>query len=230
MGFLDRLQQAGSPRHAVPGQATVTGSAYEIWGQRGWASVDVVGESFHAAAIRAILGSGKLPENGHELLTEVHLVHNHLNVHDRNAIEVHGETGLLGHLSREDAARYAPVIDQLQGQGLIATTGARVWGRDGTDWETGKPEFIGSVRVDLPEPHMLFPHNQPPAEAHQILPYGSAIHVTTAVANYAEATGPYLCPAGECWVHATIHEVIDQDRAPPSISPRCVSTAGPSVG
>jgi len=210
MGFLDRLHQVGTPSRAAAAQATVSGSAYDIWGQRGWASVDVVGESFHGPAIRAMFGSGKLPEDGSELLTDVHLVHNYLNVQDRNAVEVHGETGLLGHLSREDAARYAPVIDNLQGRGLIATTNARVWGRDGTNWETGKPAFVGSVRVDLPEPHMMFPHNQPPPEAHQLLPCGSAIRVTTVVDNYREATGPYLCSAGECWVYATIREVVDQ--------------------
>lgn len=210
MGILDRLQQAGSPRNAAVVHSTVSGSAYEIWGRRGWASVDVVGESFHGAAIRAMLGSGKLREDGVELLTKVHLIHNHLNPQDRNAIEVHGSTGQLGHLSREDAARYASVIDHLQGRGLIATTEARVWGRDGTDWETGKPGFIGSVRVDLPEPHMMFPHNQPPTEPHQMLPNGSAIRVSTLADNYAEATAPYLSSAGECWVYATVSEVIDQ--------------------
>ena len=209
MGFLDRLQKAANSRQAAAAQAAVKGSPYEIWGQRGWASVDIVGESFYGKAIRAMFGPGRVSPDGAELMTQVYLVHNSLNRQDRNAIEVHGTTGLLGHLSREDAARYAPVIDSLEQQGLIATTGARIWGQDGKDWQTGKPVFTGSVRIDLPEPHMMFPHNRPPAEPHQLLPGGSAIRVTTVVDNYTEATGPYLCPAGECWVHATVHEVVE---------------------
>lgn len=210
MGFLDHAREAGGRKHEPARQATVTGSPYQIWGQRGWASVDVVGESFYPAAIRATLGSGHLPAEGKEVMADVHLVHDRLNVHDRNAVEVRVEAGVLGHLSREDAARYAPMIDQLQDRGLVATTGARIWGRDGTDWETGKPAFTGSVRIDLPEPHMMFPHNQPPARSHQLLPIGSAIHVTATVDSNAAAASAYLCPAGECWVYATIGEVLDQ--------------------
>jgi Protein of unknown function (DUF2510)/HIRAN domain len=208
MGLLDRLQQAGGQRHAYASQA-ITGSPYEIWGQRGWPNVDVVGESFYTKAIRALLGPASLPTEGAELTTQVHLVHNSLNPHDRNAIEVHASTGLLGHLSREDAARYAPVIEDLQQGGLIATTTARIWGRDQEDWDTSKQMFVGSVRVDLPDPHMMVPRNQPPAEPHQLLPSGSAIRVS-AVDGSSDATGPYLCREGECWVHATIHEVVAQ--------------------
>lgn len=200
MGLLDRQRGASH---------TLTGAPFEIWGQRGWANVDVVGESFHTQAIRSLLGRGKLPGDGLELTAQVHLVHNNLDRHDHNAIQVHGSSGLLGHLSREDAARYVPVIDSLQERGLIATTTARIWGRDQKDWDSGKQVFVGSVRVDLPEPHMMTPHNQPPTEAHQLLPNGTAIRVSAAD-RAAEATTRYLCREGECWVHATLHEVVEQ--------------------
>jgi collagen type III alpha len=209
MSIFDRIHKAGSQIRPGTQHMTVTGTEYEIWGQRGWAGVDIVGESFHSAAIRALFGPAKLPDEGKELITRVHLVHNSLNTHDRNAIEVHGSTGLLGHLSRDDAARYAPVIDGLQQRGLIATTTARVWGRDSTDWETGEPAFMASVRLDLPEPHMMSPHNAPPAEPHQLLPTGSAIRVST-TESCADVTRTYLCKEGECWVHATMHEVVEQ--------------------
>lgn len=200
MGLLDRQRGASQ---------TVVGTSFAIWGQRGRASVDVVGESFYTHAIRSALGRGKLPVEGLELTTEVHLVHNHLNRHDHNAIEVHGSSGLLGHLSREDAARYVASIDGLQQRGLIATTTARIWGRDQEDWESGKQVFVGSVRVDLPAPHMMIPHNPAPAGAHQLLPNGVSIRVS-AGDGAAEATNRYLCPEGECWVHATLHEVVEQ--------------------
>ena len=186
MGFLDRLQ-TGRPRGSI--SQTVTGTPFEIWGQRGWASVDIVGESFYTKAIRALLGPGRLPSDGAELMTQVHLVHNSLNRQDANAIEVHGSTGLLGHLSREDAVSYAPIVEGLQRQGLIATTTARIWGRDQKDWDTGKQMFFGSVRIDLPAPQMMVPHNRPPAEPYQLLPSGSVIRVS-ALDGSADVTLP----------------------------------------
>lgn len=187
---------------------TVSGSPLEIWGQ-GWQNTDVVGESFHASAIRALLGPAKLPADGREIFTDVHLVHNPLNRQDPNAIEVRASTGLVGHLSREDAAKYVRTLDHLQNQGQIVTTTARVWGRDDKDWSTGKPTFMGSVRIDLPEPHMLLPRTMPPTAPFQLLPSGSSIRVS-AIDGSTAATNPYLCREGECWVHATLHDVVEQ--------------------
>jgi hypothetical protein len=206
MGLRDRLQATSRVGPATA--RTVSGSPLEIWGQ-GWQNTDIVGESFHAAAIRALLGPAKLPEDGREIFTDVRLVHNPLNRQDSNAIEVHASTGLVGHLSREDAAKYVRTIDHLQAQGQIATTAARVWGRDDKDWSTGKPTFVGSIRVDLPEPHMLLPRTKPPITPFQLLPSGSSIRVS-AMDGSAAATNPYLCREGECWVHATLHDVVEQ--------------------
>ena len=64
--------------------------------------------------------------------------------------------------SRDDAARYVSVIDSLQQRGLIATTSACIWSRAQEDWDTGKQVLVGSVRVDLTEPHLMIPHNQHP--------------------------------------------------------------------
>lgn len=134
-------------------------------------------------------------------------MHNPRNPKDRNAIEVRGTTGLLGHLTRDDAARYVGAIDVFHQRGFVPTTTARVWGRDGTDWDTGKPGFIGSVRVDLPEPHMMLPHNSAPSAAHRVVPTGSHLKVA-AGEGVADATAPYLCDEGECWVYATLREVV----------------------
>src|SRR5581483_4755867 len=205
MALLDHFQHAQGTQ--TPTELIMTGTVYEVWGQSGWASFEVVGESFYTEAIRAIFGPGKLAAEGHALETEVYLVHNHLNVHDANAIEVHSSTGVLGHLSRDDAAQYVGVIKDLQRRGFIATTTARVWAREGIDWH-GQAEFVGSVRVDLPEPHMMMPQNPPPAKPHQLLPRGQSIR-TTAVDGSAEVTSLHLCAAGEAWVYATIHEVIE---------------------
>lgn len=199
MGFF------GGKNRGLPETET---TRFEIWGQRGWQDVEIVGESHHAREIRALLPRGDLTE-GIEMIVPVGLVHTPNNPYDRNAIEVRSATGLVGFLSREDAARYAPALSALQQGGRTASTSARVWGSDRENWESGKKEFVGSIRVDLPEPHMLVPANQPPVGAHQILPVGAAIQVT-GEENHMPAILPYLNSAGECWIHATLHQIVEE--------------------
>jgi hypothetical protein len=194
-----------SKKGGAHGEQTVL---FDVWGQRGWPNIEVVGESHHAREIRALLPS-RIDGEGTEAIVPVSLVHNPGNPHDRNAIEVRASTGLLGYLSREDAARYAPILATMQQNGLTAATTARVWGYDQENWDSGREEFVGSVRVDLPEPHMLAPANRPPTSAHQILPIGAAIQVT-GEEDHRSATAPYLNPHGECWIYATLHEIVEQ--------------------
>lgn len=185
-----------------------SGVLFEIWGQRGWHNVEVVGESFHTREIRALFPA-RLDSSGHEVTIAVTVTHDSNNRHDKNAVEVRASTGLLGHLSREDASRYAPVLSALQAQGMTPATTARIWGYNGYNYDSNKEEFGGSVRVDLPEPHMLVPANLPPAGAHINLPVGAAIQVT-GEEKHMTAITPFLNSLGECWVHATLHEIVDQ--------------------
>lgn len=134
---------------------------------------------------------------------------------------------MLGHLSREDARRYAPVFGRLQQEGYAAFTTARVWGGEKEEWDddwdedwdnehrnTGKRVFVGSVRLVLPEPHMVIPRNYVPPVPHQIVPNGAAIQVTGEEA-YLEAITPYVTNEGEGWVFATLHEVVDDGARTP---------------
>lgn len=204
MGFLDRLRPERDATAAVSDPAW---TPYEIWGQRGWPSVDIVGESFHGDAIRALLPT--VGGAGNEVNVPVFLRHEADNPHDRNAVEVRAATGQLGYLGRDDAARYAATIAAFHQRGLVPTTLARVWGREDEDWNTGKPRFFGSVRIDLPEPHMLAPVNAPPAVQHLLLPAGAAMQVTGEDANMG-AIAPHLRPAGESWVYATLCETVEE--------------------
>ena len=166
------------------------------------------GESHHPREIRALFPTPDLAD-GTEVVVPVGLVHTPNNPHDHNAVEVRAATGLVGFLSREDAVRYAPDLSALQQGGWTASTSARVWGYDQENWDTGKKEFVGSIRIDLPEPHMLIPANRPPKGAHQILPVGAAIQVT-GEENHMPAIQPYLNSDGECWIHATLHEIVEE--------------------
>ncbi|GAA3388856.1 HIRAN domain-containing protein [Cryptosporangium minutisporangium] len=189
----------------------------ELWGQRGWASQEVVGESHHVAAIRRLFGP-VLPDDGADIEVPALLLPNPNNRYDRNAIEVRCESGLVGHLPREDAARYAPVLTELVRQGWSPQITAAVW--CGYDYEYHFDDRrdepvrrqrgeVGRVRLRLAEPHLLVPLNLPPAEAHVCLPAGSSIQVT-GEEKYLSVLHPFLRPEGEAWVYATVHELTEQ--------------------
>jgi collagen type III alpha len=195
--------KAGSPDEGLAG-----GVRFDVWGQRGWHNVDVVGESHYTRDIRALFPA-QFGSTGRELTVPVSVTHDARNRHDPNAVQVCASTGLLGYLSRADASRYAPVLSALQAQGMTPMTTAKVWGSYGYYDDGGKNDFVGSVSVDLPEPHMMVPANLPPAGAHSVLPVGSAIQVT-GEEKFMPAIVPFLNPRGECWVYATLHELVDQ--------------------
>lgn len=179
----------------------------DLWGQRGWAGVDVVGESHYGKSIRALFGK-RLQPGGSEIETTVQLLPDPKNKFDRNAVGVWAGSRQLGHLSREDAARYEPVLSSLVAQGWAPQVSARVWA---ADWSAGRDGdgFQASVRVDLAEPHLLVPANPPPSGAHRMLPRGSAIQVT-GEEKHLDTLVPWLRAEGECWVHVTLHELVEQ--------------------
>ncbi|MEV6301113.1 DUF4041 domain-containing protein [Actinoplanes sp. NPDC051861] len=174
---------------------------FDLWGQRGWASMDVVGESHYATSIRALFGPGLQPD-GSEMTVTVQLLPEAMNKHDRNAVGVWAGSRQLGYLSRQEAARYAPVLSALMAKGWTPQVSARVWAaaRGGAN---------ASVRLELAEPHMIVPGNQPPGVPYRLLPVGHAIQVT-GEDKHLDALTPWLRPEGECWVHATLHELTEQ--------------------
>ncbi|WP_212804782.1 HIRAN domain-containing protein [Actinocatenispora sera] len=182
---------------------------FDVWGQRGWASVEVAGESHHAKAIRTVLGNAFKP-SGTEVRIDVELVPEPGNRHDQHAVAVRVGKHLLGYLPREEAVRYSPVLSRLASHGWTPRVMARVWGSEWEDYEDHRRrEFHGSVRLDLAEPHMLVPANAAPSSTHRLLPYGHAIQVT-GEDQHLDTLSAWLRPEGECWVHATLHEVVQQ--------------------
>jgi hypothetical protein len=178
---------------------------FELWGQRGWAGVDIVGEAHYAEGIRDLFGDKFLPD-GCELTASAQLVPEQWNRHDRNAVGVWVSGRQVGYLSRDDAARYAPALSKLVAEGWAPQVGARVWAASGYQ---GRAGITGSVRIDLAEPHLIVPANRAPEVAYQLLPFGTAIQVT-GEEKHLDALLPWLRPEGECWVHVTLHEVPEQ--------------------
>jgi HIRAN domain len=181
---------------------------FDLWGQRGWAAVDVAGESHYAKSIRALFGKD-FKASGSELVVTVQLVPDPANRSDRNAVAVWAGSRQLGHLPREEAARYAPVLSTLVAHGWAPQVSARVWASEWSSDYDDRGGFNASVRLDLADPHLLVPVNAPPSDPHRMLPAGSAIQVT-GEDQHLDALIPWLRPEGECWVHATLHEIVEQ--------------------
>lgn len=176
----------------------------------GRANQDVVGESNYFPAIGSLFPSG----GSGEIAVEVTLAHEPKNKYDKNAVAVVAGTGTLGYLPREDAAIYAPIISQIQANAAYLVVNARIFGWVDNDWDTGKQILKGSVSVDLPPPHMMFPINGEPERPYLLLPEGAAVQVTKEEL-YSGALAPYLRKAGEAWVYATLHEVLDESGRTP---------------
>ncbi|MGW4947381.1 HIRAN domain-containing protein [Actinoplanes sp. NPDC004185] len=179
---------------------------FDLWG-RGWSSVDVVGESHYAKSIRGLLGAD-FKASGAEIVTTVQLTPDPHNKFDRNAIGVWAGSRQLGHLSRDDAPRYAPVLSALVAQGWAPQVSARIWAAQYSDLGD-RDGFTASVRLELAEPHLIVPVNGAPSAAHRLLPVGAAIQVT-GEEQHLDAIQPWLRPEGECWVHVTLHEMTEQ--------------------
>ncbi len=182
--------------------------AFELWGQRGYPHANIVGESHYGPAIRSLFGQD-FKAQGSELTRPAVLMPESGNSHDRHAIGVWVDGHQVGYLARGDAVRYYPVLVVLLTGGWAPQVNARVWGAEWDDNDGRGATFRGSVRLDLADPHMIVPANLPPSEGHRLLPSGRAIQVTGENKHLPELT-PYLRPEGECWVHATLHEIVER--------------------
>jgi collagen type III alpha len=187
---------------------------FELWGQRGWPAQQVAGESHHSQAIRNLFGRQYGP-GGAEIEVKAQLIPEPDNPHDPNAVAVRCGGATVGYLPRDDAARYAPVFNALVAQGMAPEVTARVWGGERSDYSYDRrgrlvesKRFVGSVQLDLAEPHLLVPANLPPAGSYGVLPTGRAIQVT-GEDKHMTALTTLLSPEGECWIYVTLHELVE---------------------
>ena len=188
---------------------------FDLWGQQGWARVDVVGESNYLPDIRRVIGKAHRPEGAEHCFPAL-LVHEPVNPHDRQAVAVKIAGAKVGYLARSDAARYSGVLQRLAAQGFVGQVQARMWARDYDDEEVDRrgryvrvTRLGAGIRVDLAEPHLLVPCNLPPDEVHEMLPVGHAIQAT-GEEKHADMLAPYTGARGEQWVYATLHELVEK--------------------
>jgi hypothetical protein len=189
---------------------------YELWSKGDWPRREVVGESFHPEEIRSLFPQ-TIPDGGQELLLSAQLTPDPGNAHDKNAVRVVVLGRHVGHLSREDAAVFQPVLMALVSRGMLPTTRCRVWGSEYDEWvgtdrrgrDITRPKFSSSVTLALDEWYLCVPINEPPAEPHTMLPRGSALQVRREE-NHQDHLRRYISRHGECWVYGTLHGVTEQ--------------------
>ena len=190
--------------------------AFDVWGQRGWYSFDVAGESFHSKDIERLF-PGKVPDGGGAVEIEVQLVPEPTNRYDRNAVKVMAGPAHVGYIPRDLAGAYQPVLSELIAAGYAPQCGAQV--RAWPEYEVDVDKRGGvrqrrtgvsaNVRLDLAEPHMLVPLNAAPSAAHAVLPVGSAVQVTGEELHMGTLRA-WTRPTGEAWVHVSLHKITEQ--------------------
>ena len=87
----------------------------------------IVGESYYGLEIKRIAGDRL--KRGEEVVFTASLVRDPENQYDANAVAVIGSFGKqIGHLSRDYAVEYQPLLQRLEAQGLTATCSAKMFG------------------------------------------------------------------------------------------------------
>ena len=121
------------------------------------------------------------------------------NPHDPNAVQVTVAGEMIGYLGRDIAPGYAAVLGPLAQRGqYVFVPGLAAWGngRDGTEeW----------VRLELPQPHLLFPRNPPPAAPYVKLPATHRVKVPGS-APLVGSLAELVARSGEVPVYATLHQ------------------------
>ena len=186
---------------------------FKLWGDALWCGQEVVREAPHERVIRDLFPD-PIPARGADLDTEADLVPEPDNRFDPRAIAVRVQGQVVGHLPRDDAHRYFPVLAELVAQGLQPRVPCHLWV---SEWKPEDRErrnaagtdFHAGVAVALGQPHLLVPVNLPPAGSYHLLPPGSAIVMP------GNGLGPdlmalFLRPEGECWAYATMHAIEEE--------------------
>jgi hypothetical protein len=134
------------PRDVQVGHEAAMGSAWDLPGQDGTFGQEVVGESFHAAQFALLFKDLHIGSEGVNLHEKASLVPEPRNEYDPLAVAVTicGQT--VGHLPRNDAARFQPTLLAATEAGRVPQVDARVRGR-ADEHEVGRVWY--SVRLDL---------------------------------------------------------------------------------
>ncbi|WP_156519123.1 hypothetical protein [Rhodococcus sp. EPR-134] len=182
---------------------------YPLWGGRGdWCNEEVVGVHAYTDAIRSTLGSDFDP-GGTSVRRTVELIPEPGNPHDRYAVSVRASNYLIGYLARERAILFHSRLAELIKRGLVPTVPASIRAYDRNSWDDtpGTPVALSvSVEIQLSEPHLLIPGNEPPEIPYTLLPSGASVQVTK-VDDHFDVLRNFVEPEGELELLVTLHEL-----------------------
>ncbi|MDI9923491.1 hypothetical protein QM590_21195 [Rhodococcus sp. IEGM 1372] len=180
-----------------------------MWGGQGdWCNEEVVGVHAYIDAIRATLGSDFDP-SGSTVRRTVELIPEPGNPHDRYAVSVRASNHLIGYLARERAILFHSRLIGLIDRGLVPTVPASIRAYDQNRWDDrpGVPLDLDiNIGVQLSEPHLILPGNEPPDVPYTMLPHGYSVQVTKADDHF-EILRHFVEPEGELEVLVTLHEI-----------------------
>ncbi|MEJ7754561.1 MAG: HIRAN domain-containing protein [Candidatus Limnocylindrales bacterium] len=147
MSFLRKLltgdeseQPAAQPVDLGDRRGDLPAEALKLMASGG--SLSVVGESHYRDAIELITGGPTV--EGIKAITWGILVAEHDNPYDPHAVGVIIDGRKVGHLAREDAAAFWPLVGRIQAAGRVAYCRADIYG----GWNTS-PSDRGDYRVTL---------------------------------------------------------------------------------
>lgn len=147
MSFLRKLLIRDEPEHPVAQpidlgdrRGDLPAEALKLMASGG--SLSVVGESHYRDAIEVVTDGPRV--EGIRVITWASLVAEHDNPYDPHAVGVFIDGRKVGHLAREDAAAFWPLVERIQTAGRVAYCRADVYG----GWNTS-PSDRGEYRVTL---------------------------------------------------------------------------------
>jgi len=204
--FHDAMTQGGRA-HRKP---------FRLWCQLGKHEFELFEESTYYKAIRRILGDDVSPDWWLVQNAEASLqfVPNQGSGSDTIQVLVDGK--VVGRFYEVDARNYSGVLSYLVEQGWIPRVSAEVGGKfeldpdyDSIGNEIERKRFFGNVRLDLSEPHLVVPANEPPPNRHVVVPQGYPVRFATTAE--LDPLIPLSGGEGEAWVYATLQEALVQD-------------------
>jgi hypothetical protein len=176
----------------------------------------VAGESHYDSAFRALLKRNRPPRGdyGAEMNgLPAAIVADPGNPLDPSAVAVWVQGEHVGFLPRDAATAYHPALADLAERREYLRVDARVWAYD----EDG--DVRGSVTLILPPSDGVQSFNEPPEQAHQVLPHGVAMQVTCEE-QHMDVLGPFVSDRDR-HVAVTLH-AIDVQKTPRSTAYRAV--------
>ncbi|WDF34560.1 HIRAN domain-containing protein [Arthrobacter agilis] len=183
-------------------------SNYYLPGRSTWQNMEVVGEKFREKQLAQVLGRKPRLDEQIEQEHEAELVPEPDNPHDANAISVRIKGRVVGYLSRDDAARFVPVLHRIAASGHTAVTSARIWATTSRSWSNEKRiDFHSRVTIFLPEPNQVLPLNWASLDGVAVLPWGGALQVTGEDKHFDHLFN-YVPTGGEGMVILTLHKLI----------------------